>query len=92
MSKAKIARQNMSTHRGGFRSVPKVKDLRIKAAIEENTKQCIIVLGLDLQAAKDAKPFIQEDLMKQVDEVKKHLKVYNMSTGSSSSARPSTPT
>ena len=67
-------RMLVSTRHGGFGSVPNVKDLRIKAAVKENTKQCI-VLGRDLQAVKNAEPFVQEDFLKQVDEVKKLLKV-----------------
>jgi hypothetical protein len=49
----------------------------IADADKANKKQCI-VLGQMLQAPRDAEPFVLDNLLKAIDEVKKLLTVYDV--------------
>ena len=65
------------TSTGGRQAVLTTKGRKIAEEVEANKKQCI-VLGQRLQAAADAKPFVQEDLLKAINGVKELLTVYDV--------------
>ncbi len=64
---------------GGLQTVPTLttKGRVIADADKANKKQCI-VLGQMLQAPRDAEPFVLDNLLKAIDEVKKLLTVYDV--------------